>query len=195
MSKEVEVVKPNAFQAMQNDIQVSMDDVVSAFVSQYEKNLYARKKELAAVIRDEEKLLDNLKEELLKRVNGDEWAKEKLPFGLKLNVSEGKPDYEDKVVHFEIKIQNAKKDSYYHNTLTVSKTKPIPAGTLNAREKILVKLDDLRRQLSEVLVNIKSINRKEREVRGRLAMRKLEDSGYADLMNDVELVKLVQLED
>ena len=53
-----------AFQAMKTDIDVTMDDVVSAFVSQYEDNLFGRKKDLTDQIRIEEGLMNDLVEEV-----------------------------------------------------------------------------------------------------------------------------------
>lgn len=194
MSNQV-VAQPQAFQAMQTDIQVSMDDVVSAFVSQYENNLYTRKKELGAAIREEEKVLERIEKEVRANVTGDEWADETVPFSLTLKVKQGGVDYGSKVVHFTIVIEDKNNRGYYSNQIKLEKTKKIPAAYLKAYKKTVAVLDDLRAELGEVLVNLKSVTRKERQVRGRIAMRKLEDSGYASLMNDEELVKLVQLED
>lgn len=195
MSKQEVITQPAAFQAMQTDIQVSMDDVVSAFVSQYENNLYARKKELSAEIKTEEAQLERIEKEVRANVTGDEWADEKVPFGLTLKVTQGNVNFDGKVVHFNILIEDKGNRGYYGNQIKIEKTKKIPAAYINAHKKTVDVLNGLRAELGEVLVNLKSVTRKERQVRGRIAMRKLEDSGYASLMNDEELVKLVQLED
>lgn len=189
-----EVVEATAFKAMQTDLQVSMDDVVSAFVSQYENNLFARKKELGAEVKRVEKELSDVTEIVRAKVTGDEFAKEKLPFGLKLKVEDGVIDWSNDRVNFTISI---KKDfeSRYGAQIQVQKTKPIPVAQIRAYKKLTDELEQLRSNLGEVLVNLKSVTRKERQVRGRIAMRKLEDSGYASLMQDEELAQLVQLDD
>ena len=189
------ITQPAAFQAMQTDIQVSMDDVVSAFVSQYENNLYDRKKELSKAIREQETTLEQLQTTVKNEVNGDEWASEPVPFGLKLSVRQGNINWDEKSVHFTIVIEDPKQRGYYGNQVKIEKTKKIPAAHLRAHDKAQKELEELRTALSEVLVNLKSITRKERQVRGRIAMRKLEDSGYSSLMADEELIQLVQLED
>lgn len=188
MSNEI-----TAFQAMQTDIQVSMDDVVSAFVSKYETNLYARKKELTGAIRDLEGSLDTQRDELLKKINGDSF-KSPLPFGLKMVIDTGTVCWEDAEISFGISIKKPH-TGQYGSSINITKTKPIPAPLVKAHKKLEKALKGLRADLSEVLVSLKSVTRKEREVRGRIAIRKLEDSGYASLMQDSELAALVQLDD
>lgn len=186
-------VVATAFKAMQTDIQISMDDVVSAFVSQYENNLFARKKELTASIRTVEENLAKFIKALRKKITGDSF-KTTLPFGLKMKVDDGGIDWEDAEVTFVITIE-PKNNHRYSNNIIVNKTKPILAASVKAHEKLQTELSALRADLGEVLVSLKSVTRKERQVRGRIAIRKLEDSGYANLMQDEELVKLVQLDD
>lgn len=194
MSTEV-IAKPQAFQAMTADLSVSMDDVVSAFVSQYENNLFARKKELNADIRKLEAQLEDLEKRVRADVSGSEWEGHKLPFDLTLKVIQGNVNYEGKVVHFQVLIESNETRGYYGNQIKLEKTKKIPARFIKEHDGIVKGLNDLRADLSEVLVNIKTITRKERQVRGRIALRKLEDSGYASLMADPELIQLVQLEE
>lgn len=189
-----EVAKPQAFQAMTTDIEVSMDDVVSAFVSQYENNLYTRKKELGKSIRALEGELEKFEKEIRERVRGDEFKDYNLPFGLIITVDKGTIDYTNKEVKFTVKIKE-KNASRWSNEITINKEKPIPAAILKKRKKVNDELDVLRSDLTEVLVNLKSVARKERQVRGRIAIRKLEDSGYASLMQDQELIQLVQLDE
>lgn len=194
MSNEV-IAQPAAFKAMQTDIQVSMDDVVSAFVSQYENNLYARKAELSKQIRAIEKDLEENEKDLRAAVNGDEWKGETLPFGLTYEVKQGAVNWKDKVVNFSISVKEKSSPERWGTTITVNKSKAIPAKFIKVKDAAEDELNTLRAELSEVLVNLKSVTRKERQVRGRIAMRKLEDSGYASLMQDAELIKLVQIDE
>jgi hypothetical protein len=189
MSNEI-----TAFQAMQTDIQISMDDVVSAFVSKYETNLYTRKKELGAAIKNVETRTAELVKLVRSKVNGKSF-KTTLPFDLEMKVDDGNIDWHSGHISFDIVIAKKNSGSYYRNEITVNKKKPIPAAQVKLHEKLETEAVGLRSDLAEVLVALKSITRKEREVRGRIAIRKLEDSGYADLMNDSELAKLVQLDD
>lgn len=193
MSNEV-IARPQAFQAMTTDLQVSMDDVVSAFVSQYENNLFARKKDLGKQIRALEQDLEQVEKDVRGNVTSDEFTDHVLPFGLTIKSNEGTIDYLNKRITFGIEISE-RNSSRWSNNISISKSKKIPAKFINRHDKIVKQLDALRADLSEVLVNLKSVTRKERQVRGRIALRKLEDSGYASLMADPELVQLVQLDD
>lgn len=182
-----------AFKAMQTDIQISMDDVVSAFVSQYENNLYTRKKELNTAIRTVQETLDKFTKALYKKINGNSF-KTSLPLGLEMKVDSGSINWDQTKVDFQITVE-LKNSGRYASSITINKTKPIPAAQVKTHKELQEKLGSLRSDLSEVLISLKSITRKERQVRGRIAIRKLEDSGYANLMKDEELVKLVELDD
>lgn len=184
-----------AFKEIKTDLEVSMDDVVSAFVSQYENNLFDRKKELTAEIRELEEKVAAVNKDVRNKVTGASYKAEKLPFGLQLQVGDPDTNWERGVVSFKLTISPKGDGSRYGNTVTVHEEKPIPAALRKTYEKLTKELGALRIDLNEVLVNLKSVTRKERQVRGRIAMRKLEDSGYASLMQDEELAKLVQLEE
>lgn len=195
MSGTSVIPKPSSFQAMQTDLQVSMDDVVSAFVSQYESNLYARKKELTKEIKTLEDKLADINKVVLEKVTGESYKTTGLSFSLIVDVSEGSIEWENNEVAFTITISREGKGARYGNSLAFKERKKIPATQVKAYEKTTKELDALRSDLSEVLVALKSVSRKERQVRGRIAIRKLEDSGYASLMQDEELVRLVQLDE
>jgi hypothetical protein len=131
--------------------------------------------------------------EVKEQITGDEW-KVALPLGLVANVSEGKVSFSDKEVKFTIQVEE-KGGSRWGNNVTLNKTKSIPASYIKKHDSLVEQLNDLRKEFAEVLVALKSVARKERQVRGKIAMRKLEDSGYASLMADQELMQLVQLDD
>lgn len=189
MSNEI-----TAFKAMQTDLQISMDDVVSAFVSQYENNLYNRKKELSKEISNVESDITELHKEVRAKQSGKEYAAHKLPFGLKISVDDGSINWETAKITYQVKIESPT-NNYYGRSININQQKKIPAAQVNEHKKLTEMLETLRKDLSEVLVNLKSVTRKERQVRGRIAIRKLEDSGYSNLMQDAELIQLVQLED
>lgn len=188
MSNEI-----TAFKAMQTDLQISMDDVVSAFVSQYENNLYNRKKELSKDISDVESDISELHKEVRAKLSGKEYAAHKLPFNLKISVDDGSISWDSARITYKVTIE-APGSGYYSRSISLEQRKKIPAALVNQYKKLTEELEALRKDLSEVLVNLKSVTRKERQVRGRIAIRKLEDSGYSNLMQDAELIQLVQLE-
>lgn len=191
-----DVVKKFPYPEIKVDVDISMNDVVSAFVAKYEDNLFDRKKELTSQVDKLSKEHKQLEEDTLLQVDGSEFEEDDIqPFGLRSEVSEKKIDWTNKRVHFNITVTTQKRSSggYYHNSLHVDRFKPIPAGLIKTHKKLTKNLSELRGQLSEVLEGIKSINRKERQVRGRIAIRKLEEQGFDSLMNDPELKALVEL--
>ncbi len=195
---------PVAFDAMVTDITVTMDDVVSAYVATYEVNLFDRKKELQSEIKLLEGSLKAVEKSVRKHVTGDEWNRTIPAFDLFAKADEGSISWADlddgdgkNRVSFSIEIRrkgDTDTGNYYRNHVTVIKYKPIPSKFVAERKVLLKALDPARTELGAVLSNIKSIARKERAVRGKIAMRKLESSGYAPLLDDPELKQLVQLD-
>ena len=198
---------PASFQAMETDLQVNMDDVVSAFVARYENNLFTRKKELRDLVKGIETQLAAIDKQVTAEVTGDEFENEDIkPFGLFSEISgsmlewgtdDDKP--EKNRVRFEIVIKCEKTNpraTYYGsgNKITISRYKPIPKNFVVERDKLSVQVAEARAELHEVLESIKSVSRKERQVRGEIAIRKLEDAGYESLMQDPALAQLVELD-
>jgi hypothetical protein len=193
MTNEQTTNLPQAFREMQTDMTVTMDDVVSAFVSKYEANLFERKKVLSVDIKTLEADLEALTKEVTTSTDTDKYAKD-LPFGLVSEVLNVKLNWSDSKIIFEISIQSKEhKNGYRPTIITVQEKATLAKKYVTHYDQINKALVANRAELATVLDSIKTLTRKEREVRGRLAMRKLEDSGYADMMQDEELLQLVQL--
>lgn len=196
MSKqEVVVVKPLPYPVLGVDANVSMDDIVSAFVAKYENNLLARKKELAGDIKTLEQELEALQKQVLKEHTGSEYNKT-LDFELVAKCQCVTIDWTSGQVNFSIKITSKADvtESYHRGGITVIRNAKLKAAVIHKRNEINENLVRVRADLGEILESIKGMARKERQIRGRIAMRKLEDSGYTSLMQDEQLAQLVQLE-
>ncbi len=197
MSENTAVVEQKtSFEAMTTDMVCTMDDVVSAFVATYESNLFARKKELSRLLKDKESDLRSLDKRVLAALNGDEYETVIQPFDLIAEVDTKSIHWDengDNEVRFGLIIKTNDDRAYYNNKIAITRSKPIPPKLIEEHATLNDDIKPLRVELSEVLDNIKSIDRKERQVRGRIAIRKLEDSGYSNLMEDNELKLLVQL--
>lgn len=204
MSEDKEVATeakalPMPFPVMETDISVSMDDVVSAFVATYENNLFARKKALSKEVKAKEAELKALDKKVLAELPGTEYEGEVQPFDLIAEIDTTTINWgeelDDNKVFYSITVKPTGTERHnYSNKINIRREKEIPAGHVGAHDALNDALKPLRGELAEVLDNIKSITRKERQVRGRIAIRKLEDSGYASLMADPELKKLVELD-
>ena len=193
MTDKNAVALRSSFEAMNTQLDVSMDDVVSAFVAKYENNLFSRKKELTSEIRLLETSLSDNTDAAQASIDDSAYTTTVPEFDLKTVINGRSFDWDDGEVTFNILITRIGSSSHYGNQITISRIKRIPARFIKLHTKINDELALLRRELAEVLEGIKSVNRKERQVRGQIAIRKLEDSGYASLMDDPELAQLVQL--
>lgn len=204
MSERTLVPVQSGFNAMQTNIVVTMDDVVSAFVSKYETQLFARKKELSAELTAVNEAIKEHADAVRAKVDTQVHNKSNLPFDLVAEASKDVTlDFEKGRASFGITIRPASERkqmadaNYYYrtsgNTITVTQYEDISAADVeifNQNERLHERLE---KDLAEVLDKIKSVTRKEREVRGRIAMRKIEESGYASLLDDSQLLQLVQL--
>ncbi len=189
----------SAFKAMKTDIDVTMDDVVSAFVATYENNLFARKKALKADIKAIVASLTAVDKDVKATVTGEEFDKPIDVYDLVVELGDSSILWDKKLVSFPIEIKINPKDrrgshySYNGTHISIKRTKPIPAALITRYVELTADVLELRTELGEILDSIKSIARKERQVRGRIAIRKLEDAGHENLMNDPELKLLTEL--
>ena len=198
-----------ALQAMTADVNVGIDEVVSVFVSQYEDNLFAKKKELSAEIKRVKSEVKSLDTRLIGSVDRSVYDI-KVPV---LNITskvdevsivwkgdEDEDDYRSRkiknstiIVTLELKDEDSDADRY-DRTLSKRIKVKITKTDENIHTALLKEQSSLSGELAEVMGLIKSVSRKERQVRGRISARKLEESGYEGLLNDNEMLKLVQLD-
>lgn len=197
MSKELST--KSAFQVITTDLEVTMDDVVSAFVATYENNLFDRKKELKVTATGINKSLEDLDKKVLAVVTGEQFAKSIEVYDLVVKVCDSNIVWADNQVRFPIEITINAEDreagnySYGNSKISLKRYLPIPERFTTEYTQLNADLTTVRGELGEVLEGIKSIARKERQVRGRIAIRKLEDAGYESLLGDPELAQLVEL--
>lgn len=81
-----------------------------------------------------------------------------------------------------------------HSDLTVYVKFPISATDGSTHNTLEADLKSLNTELVDTMAEIKSVSRKERQVRGKLSEMKLEQSGFADLANNPEMLKLITIE-
>ncbi len=198
-----------ALQAMTADVNVGIDEVVSVFVSQYEDNLFGKKKELSGAIKRVKGEVKALDKRLIASVDRTVYDI-KVPV---LNITskvdevslvwkgdEDEDDYRSRkvkassiIITLEIKDEDKDGDRY-DRTMGKRITTKISKTDENIHTALLSELSGLSGELTEVLSLIKSVSRKERQVRGRISAKKLETAGYEGLLNDKEMLALVQLD-
>lgn len=190
---------------MSSDINVGMEEVVSVFVAQYEDNLFAKKKDLSNEIKSTKKDLADLDKRLLSEVDADQYNIKKIPV---LNLSSKVDDITvcwvdpnnrhrknfKSSIRIEVEVKDLDKgNDGYRSTFDKNINLPIAKADVNKHNSMNESIESLNDELVEVMGLIKSVSRKERQVRGRISKKKLEESGFEGLLNDNEMLKLVQL--
>lgn len=186
-----------AIQQMSSNVNVGLDEVVSVFVSRYETQLFDRKDELGKNIKTIKSELEDLDKRLIGSIDTN-------PYGItiavlnitsvvdKVGVEWGKKPEDNRVtIHIDVK-DNDKSDRYSHS-FSKRVTFPTSSKDVKIHDKLNDDLENLKTDLAEVMGLIKSVSRKERQVRGRISEMKLKESGFAGLLDSPELTKLVEL--
>ena len=179
--------------AITTDVNVGMDEVVSVFVSKYETELFDRKEDLSKKVKETRSELSGLNKKVKNSINKSEYTLS-LPFiKVSSKVNEIKVDWEDEKIKIELVVSDDEKNGY---NSVLFKTIEVSIDKLDMKEHVSLsdKLTDLNGQLTEVLGLIKSVGRKERQIRGRISEMKLKESGLADLVNNEDLISLVKLD-
>ena len=191
MSKDI--VLGNEFSVGGN---IGIDEVVSVFVSQYETNLFERKSELSSTIKSLKGELESFEKGVEGSV-GVEKYKQSFPI---LNItSEVEKDgvsvsWRDKVINITVTLTDNDSKRSYGGTFTKRIEKKINKSDLNKHSKLESDIEEVNGELVEVMGLIKTVSRKERLVRGKISEMKLKESGYSNLLENEDMLKLVQLD-
>lgn len=197
MSNDV-IPSSSVLSTINTNINVGMDEVVSVFVAKYEDSLFAKKTELSNSIRALKKELEGFDKKVRDLVDYSDYEGNLPNLGLSFEVG-GVNVYWEKTwsnvnaTTYEITINM--RDSAKPDRLTTVKTyeKKIPASIVESRTAVVTSLEEKSAELLEVMSEIKLVGRKERQIRGRISEKKLNESGFAGLLTDPEMLKLVEI--
>jgi len=181
------------------NINVGIDEVVTVFVSQYEEKLFDKRKELNSELTDVKKQLQSLEEEVANTVDIKQYVTEGTVIGVKTEVTDvnivwdrnSKKREPEIVVCVEVK-STFKTD--YNNNFSHNFKFPIDQKYVKINDGLEEDKERISSELVEINNQIKSIGRKERQVRAKVASMKLEESGYTDLLSNSDLVGLIKLD-
>jgi len=181
------------------NINVGIDEVVTVFVSQYEEKLFDKRKELNSELTDVTKQLQSLEEEVANTVDIKQYVTEGTVIGVKTEVTDvnivwdrnSKKREPEIVVCVEVK-STFKTD--YNNNFSHNFKFPIDQKYVKINDGLEEDKERISSELVEINNQIKSIGRKERQVRAKVASMKLEESGYTDLLSNSDLVGLIKLD-
>jgi len=192
-SKEI-----SAIQQMSSNVNVGLDEVVSVFVSRYETQLFDRKDELSKNIKTVKDELEDLDKRLKKSINTSEYETSIKVLNITTHVEDVTVGWDKKkgdfiTVEIEVKDNDKNEDRWSSSSFTKYKKVKISKSDSTTHTELSDKLEVLKSELAETMVLIKSVSRKERQVRGRISEMKLQESGFAGLLDSPELTKLVEL--
>lgn len=190
--------KKDIVEQFTSNVNVGMDEVVSVFLSQYESNAFARKNELQEAIKQLKAARKQTAKEVAGRVDISGYSLTNTVIGISASVTNVQIDWTGNkrtkpAVVVTVEVVDTDNPDSYHNLDKQFRT-PLTKAELTAREKGELELTELNDQLSEVMTQIKTIGRKERQVRGRIAEMKLKESGFESLLENPEMLALVQLD-
>lgn len=187
-----------ALSAMNTNVDVGMNEVVSVFVSKYEDGLFAKKDELSAAIRSLKQELTDVSTSVRDLVDSSEYDAKVPNLGFTFKMGGVNVNWEKSwsteantyTISVEMHDSSAKRDGAVYTKTIV---KPIPSKIIKQREEVKQALEEKNAELLEVMTLIKSVSRKERQIRGRISEMKLAESGFSGLLDNPEMLKLVEI--
>lgn len=195
MSKEL--TAGSAVSAMSANVNIGIDEVVSVFVTKYEDQLFDRKTDLSARIKQTKQELTDLENKLKSGVDTSQYESKMPVLGLTSTVESVKVRFNNKLaesnVAISVKISDDDDRSRYSGSLTKTFEVSISSADFEENKSLKEKLENLNTELMEVMGLIKSVSRKERQIRGKISEMKLKESGFESLLESEEMLSLVQL--
>ncbi len=185
-----------------SDVAIDLDAVVSVYVSQYEDQLFTKKKELSKTIKG---VKDDLKiqEKTLERSIDKTEYDISVPVlnliskveSININWKNEDDGYVGSTIKVEVRVSEKEKtDRWSADSLTTTRKVKVSSKTLKDKTAWEKQLEGLNAELLEVMSAIKGVSRKERQVKGKISGMKLEAGGFADLLNSPDLLALVKLD-
>ncbi len=187
-----------ALSAMNTNVDVGMNEVVSVFVSKYEDGLFAKKDDLSAAIRVLKQELSDFDKSVRELVDSSEYDAKVPNLGFTFKMGDVKVNWEKTwsteantyTINVEMHDSSAKRDGAVYTKTIV---KAIPSKIIKQREDVNKALEEKNAELLEVMTLIKSVSRKERQIRGRISEMKLAESGFSGLLDNPDMLKLVEI--
>lgn len=185
--------------AITTDVNVGMNEVVSVFVAKYEDGLFAKKDVLSSSIRGVKAHLSQIDSDLIKSVHAEDYDAEVPKLGLSFKMGdvaiqwEGNYNTPKNTLVVEVEMFD-KSNERNHASYTKRHHITIDKAVIDDRQETKDQLEQLNADLLEVMSLIKTVSRKERQIRGRISEMKLAESGLSELINNSEILQLVKID-
>ena len=183
---------PTTLSDIETNIAVSLDDVVNVFLSKYETNLMDRKKTLSSTLTTMRREQEQLEKSIIDSFDTSIYE-----------VSIPNLQVESKVLsltidcdkaHFRIEFNfmgpgKSNTSSHYSHRILVDMEPEDIRSIAQLCESVQATNDEL----MQVLSDISDLQRKERQIRGKISERKIAESGMSTLLDDPDILSLVKL--
>jgi uncharacterized protein YdcH (DUF465 family) len=191
--------KKDLVSQMSSDVNIGIDEVVSVFVSQYEDKLFERKQDLSKQIKSVKTNLTSLDKRLEDSIDQSQYVGEIPHLNIKSFVDSVSVCWDEKGkniphVSVNVTIEDADNSSSYRGSISKTITVTTSKEEVKLHSSLTTEQEDLNGQLLEVMGQIKSVSRKERQIRGRISEMKLKESGFDNLLESSEMLSLIQLD-
>ena len=207
MSKTTDIATLGAFdQALEMDAKIDLTAVAAVFVAQWETKLFAKKKALSSRIKATKDDLKILETTVKRSIDKSIYNTTIPELGLiakceGVEVNWGNPDDddfdEDDKIGITVKIEITEKVStarWGSESMDVRRHLKIPAADMKKHKTWTNEIEELNSELLETMASIKGVSRKQCEITGVIAGKKLEAAGYAGLLDNPDLVKLIAVD-
>lgn len=186
-----------ALSAMNTNVDVGMNEVVSVFVSKYEDGLFAKKDALSGDIRALKAELAQIDNSVAELVDLSEYATSVPALGFTFAADKAEVVWEGNYyspknticIVLNMYDKSDRESAVYSKRIN----KAIPPSFIAKREEVKQALEEKNAELLEVMTLIKSVSRKERQIRGRISEMKLAESGFSGLLDNPEMLQLVAI--
>lgn len=177
------------------DFKLGMDDMVNVFVAEHEAKLHDMRAQKAKEVKQAKQDLSDYRKELLDKFDTGAYEDEMPKLGIRSRVVSHELSVCDKRVKITLGVftkPNDKGDEhqfgYQHLSDELSDT------AINELKARVALIEQCTADLQEVMSQITAIPRKERQIRGVISKRKLEEGGLSSLVSDPELMRLVKID-
>lgn len=200
-------ITPNQQIAAQisTNVNVGMDEVVNVFVSQYEDQLHEEKERLSKEVKANKKAIvdfdANLKSTYNQRTgqyetNNDVLGIKSTVTGVSIVTDKSQNSYRYTDVRFDQFVEidvEVKSIDTTHDSFNKSFYIPLSNREVQDRKELKNIQDTSTADLANILGLIKSVSRKERQIRGKISEMKLKESGLESLLDNPDMIGLIQL--
>lgn len=190
-----QVAVPAIVSQMTANVNVGIDEVVSVFVAKWEDGLHAKRENLAKQIKVTKQQQQDLTDRLEASVDKSQYEMKNTVLGIEAQVEGVDVELGLKENRIVVRVEISDTDSKrsYGDSFDKFFYLPISAEDVQLYNDLKNELTQLQADLLQVMTEIKSVSRKERQVRGRISEMKLEQSGLTELLSNPSMLQLIEV--